>query len=223
MTWGHRGYEARRSDGHTLAAMHPSEGDPMNDVRYLRMPKDGPVGRALGIIVDHDFEIAIQPVSVAQYEAFCAATGYRTMAERGRPKGRYYFDNSTLFELSDEDRANAPAVHLSYIDAQAYCEWAGCRLPSEEERILAAMVTADEAKSYNDWGAFQKRYESSDNVLKRTGSEITATQPTPTTCVVRRGPYLIQPPGKPVWHPQWRLIVPLHQYRTFQFRVCKRP
>lgn len=194
----------------------------MDDVHYLRVPKDGSVGRALGITVDHDFEIAIQPVSVAQYEAFCAATGYRTIAERGRLRGSTYFDNSTLFELSSEDRANAPAVHLSYIDAQAFCEWTGYRLPREEEWMLAAMVAADEAKSYNDWVAFHSRYESSDDVLKRINYDITSTQPTPTTCVIRRGPYIILPPGGTIWDPERRLIVPLHRYRSFQFRVCKR-
>ncbi len=195
----------------------------MDDVRYLRVPKDGSVGRALGITVDHDFEIAAHPVSVAQYEVFCAATGYQTMAERGRLMGPYYFDNSTLYELSAEDRAKAPAVHLCYMDAQAFCAWAGCRLPTEEEWLLAAMVTADEAKSYNEAVAFQSRYESSDDVLKRPGSEITSTQPTPTTCVVRRGPGLILMTGESIWDPQFRLILPIHRYLSLQFRVCKRP
>lgn len=194
-----------------------------HNTRYIRVSKDGQVGRELGITVDHDFEIAIQPVLVTQYEAFCAATGYRTVAELGRLKGNcYYFDNSTLYELSAEARAKAPAIDLCYVDAQAYCEWSGFRLPTEAEWILAAMITADEAKSYDDWCAFHRRYESSEDVIKLPGSEITATQPAPTTCVVRRGPWLIQPPGEPVWHSVFRLILPIHQFWGLQFRICKR-
>lgn len=101
----------------------------MDDVRYIRVHKEGTVGRALGIAVDHDFEIAMHPVSVAQYEIFCAATGYRTVSEQRRLQGSTFRDSSTLDELSVEDRAKAPAVHLCYIDAQAFCAGrdVGCR------------------------------------------------------------------------------------------------
>ncbi len=101
----------------------------MDDVRYIRVAKNRPVGLALGIAVDRDFEIAMHPVSVTQYEAFCAATGYQTMAERRGLEGSSFRDSSTLYELSVEDRAKAPAVHLCYIDALAFCAGRGvvCR------------------------------------------------------------------------------------------------
>jgi formylglycine-generating enzyme required for sulfatase activity len=50
-------------------------------------------------------------------------------------------------QIEQEGPANAPAVHLSYTDAEAFCTWAGCRMPTEEERLLAAMITAKQAKS----------------------------------------------------------------------------
>jgi formylglycine-generating enzyme required for sulfatase activity len=194
----------------------------MDDKRYLRVPKDGSAGRALGITVDHDFEIAIRPVSVGQYEAFCAATGFRTTAECGRLKDTTYFDNSTLHKLTEEVRANAPAVDLSHRDAVAYCEWARCRLPTEAEWILAATVILEEAKPDMDLLAFYQRYELSEDILKQVDTEITATQPSPTTCVVRRGPYLVLSRGKTVSDPSFRRVVSIHEYLRFQFRVCKR-
>lgn len=86
------------------------------------------------------FEIALQPVNWSQYLEFIKATDYQL------PK--YIRKTSTDFEAEVFGRwlplnKNAPAVHLSWRDAQAYCAWAHCRLPTEAEWDCAAKTIKD--------------------------------------------------------------------------------
>ncbi len=90
------------------------------------------------------------PVTMAQFAVFVAQTGHITTAEIAMVSEGWCYDY-LCFEIPEVSFAapfgwesdplfdvDHPAVHISWFDAAAYCEWAGGRLPSEAQWEKAA-------------------------------------------------------------------------------------
>lgn len=90
------------------------------------------------------FRIDAAPVSWARYLAFVQATGHPLPAHVRHCDGQW--EAQRLGRWRPLDKA-APAVHLCCADAEAWCRWAGRRLPTEAEWECAALTQADMA-----WG-----------------------------------------------------------------------
>lgn len=115
--------------------------------------------------VDHSLNpaktVTVLPFSIGRYEVtnrefsqFTAVTGYQTLAERHQnalvfrlgleefewfqdPTANWQFPNG-ISKGGIEDKMDHPVTCISFLDAQAYCQWAGCRLPTLDEWELAS-------------------------------------------------------------------------------------
>ena len=121
--------------------------------------------KALHPISVPEFEIDAQPVTWAQYVEFVSDGGYdrpelwqpdgwqwlqRLAAGEGRRGPRYVEQigvasgavMQTRFGQAMRMLGNQPAMHMSWWEADAWCRWAGRRLPAELEWEVAAHTAA---------------------------------------------------------------------------------
>ena len=129
--------------------------------------------KARHVISVPEFEIDAQPVTWAQYVEFVGDGGYDReelwhptgwqwlqglSAGEGR-RGPRYVDQigvasgavvQTRFGQAMRMQGNQPAMHMSWWEADAWCRWAGRRLPAEVEWELAAHTAARRGFRWGD-------------------------------------------------------------------------
>lgn len=144
-----------------------------------RMGSDGGAGfafdneQSVHAVSVPEFEIDAQPVSWAQYVEFVGDGGYDReelwhphgwrwlqglAAGEGR-RGPRYVDQIGIssgavvqnrFGVPRRMQGNQPAMHMSWWEADAWCCWAGRRLPAEVEWELAAHTAARRGFKWGD-------------------------------------------------------------------------
>jgi len=82
-------------------------------------------------VVLEPFRIARRCVTNAEYAEFVKAGG--------KPPGHWKGDRLRRFERWIPIPPDEPVMHVSWHEAQAYCKWAGRRLPTEAEWECAAL------------------------------------------------------------------------------------
>jgi iron(II)-dependent oxidoreductase len=99
------------------------------------------------------FEIDAAPVSWARYLPFVEAGGYQD-ARWWSPEGWQWLQGAAQlrFDRWQPIDLQGPAVHLSAFEADAWCRWAGRRLPTEAEWECAAMTAPSSARPSFHWG-----------------------------------------------------------------------
>lgn len=150
--------QAKRDD-----ILLPSATFDMGDVWDEGYPADGE--RPVHTVTLSTYRMDSTAVTNRDYAAFVAATGYRTESERfgssavfhllveaddcdvlGRMPGAPWWLDVKGADWAHprgpksnwENVFDHPAVHLSWLDADVYCTWAGRRLPTEAEWEYAA-------------------------------------------------------------------------------------
>lgn len=94
------------------------------------------------------FEIDSAPVDNAAYAAFVEATG-RAPPRRWRRAGNGWEER--WFDAWRELSPHRPVIHVDAFEAEAFCRWAGRRLPSAAEWEHAAQSVAGFAWGHGVW------------------------------------------------------------------------
>ncbi len=139
------------------------------------------------------FDIARTETTVAQFAAFVKATGWVTQAERDG--GGHIYEAGWVRKpgwtwrqpFGQTHHPQSPAVQVNFRDAQAFCQWAGGRLPTDAEWVSAAYTEQRSTPGY---------------VRGKTYPYPTGDSPVGAQCLGDCGPDQSVPTGAHLWRGQ---------------------
>jgi hypothetical protein len=116
--------------------------DPRDPAGYVDIPSGRYPFQDDWIEIEEAYQLGRYPVTNSQFEKFIEDGGYETqnhwsdegwkwLQKAQVTEPRFYHDHRL-------DAPNQPVVGVSWYEAEAYCRWAGGRLPSEQEWEAAA-------------------------------------------------------------------------------------
>jgi sulfatase modifying factor 1 len=110
------------------------------------------------------FKISRYEITNKQFEQFIQSTGYVTLAEKNKDAFVFrlgldefeWIEDSTAYwrfpngisEGGIDEKMNHPVTCISFIDVEAYCNWANLRLPTIEEWEVASRAGNYEERHY---------------------------------------------------------------------------
>ena len=115
------------------------------------------------------YRIDRHEVTIGQFRTFAAATGRQTKAEQNGGGSQYLGGWRAMTgwtwqrPYGTPARDDEPAVHVTYDEAEAYCRWAGLRLPTDAEWVEAAYTERREAPPAPFVNGRRYRYPSGDS------------------------------------------------------------
>ena len=106
------------------------------------------------VTIDHDYWIDIYPVTNTQYRKFIEAGGYadrKYWSDEGwKWRGSEKVKQPVYWQDPNFNKPDHPVVGVSYYEAEAFANWAGKRLPTEEEWEKAASGTDGRVYPWGD-------------------------------------------------------------------------